>query len=87
MVLMYVEGGHHVTRAIVLLSHIDTLTLLSSFASPAAMSRINVPPAMMAEIKEAMTSTSEEILRSRLDDSQVVSELPTNLQYAVGGIA
>ena len=33
---------------------------------PAVMPRINVPPAMMAEVKEAMTSTSEKILRLRL---------------------
>jgi len=39
-------------------------TTPASSQNPTTMPRINVPPAMMAEIKEAMASTSEKILQS-----------------------
>ena len=44
------------------------VTLLSFVfpSKPIVMPRINIPPAMMTGVKEAMTSTSEKILRLRL---------------------
>jgi len=37
--------------------------LLSLSQTPTVMSRINIPPAIMAEVKEVMASTNEKILQ------------------------
>jgi len=50
------------------------------------MPGIDVPPAMMTEIKKAMTSTSEKILRLRSAHSEVFGELSADAQHAVKGI-
>ena len=47
------------------------------------MPRASVPPALVAEVKQAMISTSEKIFQSRSADRQVSGEPSTNPQYAV----
>ena len=51
------------------------------------MPGIDAPFAILAELKEAMTSTGKKILQSRSADYQMFSEPSTDSEYAVKGIA
>ena len=55
------------------------------FQNPTVMPKINVPPTMLAEIKEAMMSAGEEILQSRSAECTVFGELSTDPRYTVKG--
>jgi len=54
--------------------------------NPTVMPGTGAPPATIVKVKEAMTSTSEKILRLRSARCRVFRELITDHQYALKGI-
>ena len=83
LVTHWFDGGSRTHASSFHIHHQSHLRPLSR--NPAVMPRINVPPATLAKIKEAMASAGKEILQSRSAKCKVFAGLSTNRQQTVEG--